>query len=127
MNAHERQQFDWLLQTAVDQFAERLVQRNAGAESALERLTATPEAEGVWLSAFVDAVFRDGLLDNPSGAAFVLQALERRAAPVVTSAATIGELLNTAARSAFAVLLRQKTLEELERRSRYQAQSTESL
>jgi len=127
VNAHERQQFDWLLQTAVDQFAERLVQRNAGAEPALERLTATPEAEGVWLSQFVDAVFRDGLLDNPAGAAFVLQALERRAAPVVTSAPTIGELLNTAARSAFAVLLRQKTLEELERRSRYQAQSPESL
>jgi len=77
VNAHERQQFDVLLQTAVDRYAERLIQRNDGPENARTRLLETPEAEGVWLSGFVDAVFQDSLLDNTAGACFVLEALER--------------------------------------------------
>ena len=83
MNAHERQQFDILLQTAVDHYAERLIQRNDGPDNARTRLLETPEAEGVWLSGFVDAVFQDSLLDNTAGACFVLEALERRPAPPV--------------------------------------------
>jgi hypothetical protein len=153
VNAHERQQFDMLLQTAVDRYAERLIQRNDDAENARTRLLETPEAEGVWLSGFVDAVFQDSLLDNTAGACFVVEALERRPAPSVpalidicasaaeasaTSASSaaeasapsaaavsasprIGDVLSALARSAFAMLLRQKTAEELARRASFQS------
>lgn len=135
MNAHERQQFDMLLQMAVDRYAERLVQRNDGPEQAHVRLRDTPDAEGVWLSGFVDAVFQDSLLDNTAGACFVLEALERRPVPAPAGDATsagaaassVGDLLARVSRQAFAALLRQKTLEELARRSSYQAvRTTES-
>lgn len=129
MNAHERQQFDMLLQLAVERYAERLVQRNDGPERAHARLRDTPDADGVWLSGFVDAVFQDGLLDNTAGACFVLEALERRPAPATraaapsasTAAPSVAETLTAMARGAFAALLQQKTLEELARRSSYQA------
>lgn len=129
MNAHERQQFDMLLQLAVERYAERLVQRNDGPEQAHARLRDTPDADGVWLSGFVDAVFQDSLLDNTAGACFVLEALERRPAPATTvlgpstapRAPSVAETLAALARGTFAALLRQKTLEELARRSSYQA------
>lgn len=123
MNAHERQQFDVLLQLAVERFAERLIQRNDGPEPAHARLRDVPEADGVWLTGFVDAVFHDALLDTTAGACFVLEALERRPAPPAPQAPTVGAVLERLARQAFAALLRQKTLEELERRSRYEAVS----
>jgi len=121
MNAHERQQFDLLLQLAVDRYAERLIQRNDGPARARTRLFESPEAEGVWLSGFVDAVFQDSLLDNSAGACFVLEALERRPMPAGPEARTVGEALARMARDAFASLLQQKTLEELARRASYQA------
>lgn len=121
MNAHERQQFDVLLQTAVERYAERLVQRNDGPERAHARLQETPDAEGVWLSRFVEAVFEDHLIDNTAGACFVLEALERRPLPAAPQGQTVGELLTRLARDAFEALLRQKTLEELARRTSYQA------
>lgn len=129
MNAHERQQFDMLLQLAVERYAERLVQRNDGPEQAHARLGDTPDADGVWLSGFVDAVFQDSLLDNTAGACFVLEALERRPAPAIrvsappaaASAPSVAETLAAMAHAAFAALLQQKTLEELARRSSYQA------
>lgn len=127
MNAHERQQFDLLLYTAVDRFAERLVHRNEGAQRAHARLLATPEAEGVWLSEFVQALFRDALLDNSAGACFVLEALERRplTAPPPT-APTVGETIQSLARAAFGTLLHQKTAEELARRAAFEGGPTES-
>lgn len=121
MNPHERQQFDMLLEMAVDRYAERLTQRNDGAESARQRLLDTPEADGVWLSDFVDAVFGDALIDNTAGACFVLEALARRPPPEVPPGRTIAETLDRQARHAFASLLRSKTLEELARRAGYQA------
>jgi hypothetical protein len=146
VNAHERQQFDMLLQLAVERYAERLVQRNDGPERAHARLRDTPDAEGVWLPGFVDAVFQDSLVDNTAGACFVLEALERRPAPAVStvpsapsapsassvlsaasaapsasSAASVAQALAAMARAAFADLLQQKTLEELDRRASYQA------
>jgi hypothetical protein len=143
VNPHERQQFDMLLQLAVERYAERLVQRNDGPEQAHARLRDTPDADGVWLSGFVDAVFQDSLLDNTAGACFVLEALERRPAPAIASvpsapsassarsassassassaAPSVAQTLAAMAREAFAALLRQKTLEELDRRSSYQA------
>lgn len=121
MNPHERQQFDMLLELAVERYAERLAQRNDGPDRARQLLLEAPESPGVWLSEFVDAVFQDALLDNTAGACFVLQALERRLSPEVPAAATIGDGLAAASRRAFGVLLQMKTAEELARRANYQA------
>lgn len=127
MNPHERQQFDLLLYTGVDRFAERLVHRNDGAARAHARLIDAPEGEGVWLSEFVEALFRDALLDNSAGACFVLEALERRPAPAVTPVApTVGAALQALARAAFGTLLHQKTAEELARRAAFESGPTES-
>lgn len=118
MDAHERQQFDFLLATAVERYVERLEQRNEGAATALDRLRENPEHPGVRLGEFVTAVFADFLLDNPDGACFVLRALPRRkvAAP---PAGTVGEVLAAMAAAAFADLLRQKTEEMLEQHAAY--------
>ncbi len=120
MDLHERQQFDQLLQTAVERYAERLEQRNEGGEKALTRLRADPQAEGVWLNQFVDAFFQDSLLNNTDGAAFVLRALPKRtiAAPATGS---VEAMLRAMAASAFGALLQRKTEEELERRVSFQA------
>lgn len=93
MEAYQRQQFDFLLLTAAERFAERLVQRCGGAGPARARLRADPQGEGVWLDQFAQAIFRDFLLNNPAGACFVLQALACRPAPAPTAGATIEALL----------------------------------
>lgn len=114
MEAYQRQQFDFLLLTAVDRYVERLVQRNGGAALALQRLRSDPQGEGVWLDQFTQAIFRDFLLDNPAGACFVLQALPRRhVAP--PEAGTVEAMLQQLALRAFADLLGAKTIEALER------------
>ena len=120
MELHQRQQFDFLLHTAVERYAERLEQRLGGAENALARLREDANGEGVWLDEFTGHLFADFLLDNVGGACFVLQALARRkAAP--TRGGTIEKTLLEMARSAFAALLAAKTEEALEQRSSYQA------
>lgn len=119
MRLYEKQYFNDLLQRAVERFSERLIQRNAGAENALQRLRADADGEGVWLGEFVTAFFRDALLDNPEGACLVLQALAQRPLPPaagsrVQESGTIGQALETMAAEAFAALLRAKTEEVLE-------------
>ncbi|CAM3391308.1 hypothetical protein AB1399_05185 [Hydrogenibacillus schlegelii] len=120
MHPHEQEYFNVLLQLAVDRFSERIVQRTAGAKNALERLRSDPQGDGVWLDAFVEAFFRDALLDQPAGWTFIVQALSARRldAPAVLTlvpeAKTYGELVSRLAVRAFADLLRQKTEEALE-------------
>jgi hypothetical protein len=118
MEPYQRQQFDFLLITAVERYAERLVQRNEGAERALARLRAEPQGEGVWLDQFAQAIFRDFLLDGPAGACFVLQALARRSVPP-PAAATVEAMLQHMALRAFADLLARKTEEALEQQLGY--------
>ncbi|MCU0495691.1 MAG: hypothetical protein MUD01_29255 [Chloroflexaceae bacterium] len=113
MEAYQRQQFDFLLLTAAERFAERLVQRNEGTANALARLRADPQGEGVWLDDFVQAIFQDFLLDNPAGACFILQALARRTIPPPATG-KIETMLGSMARCAFADLLAAKTEEMLE-------------
>jgi hypothetical protein len=120
MDLHERQQFDQLLQTAVERFVERLEQRNQGGENALAQLRGNPHAEGVWLDQFVAAFFEDSLLNNTDGAAFVLRALPKRTIPP-PPAGSVDSMLRAMAASAFAALLQRKTEEELERRMSFQA------
>lgn len=117
MNPHEQQYFNLLLAMAVERFSERIIQRNEGAQNALRLLRANPQGDGVWLNEFVNAFFRDALLDNPAGSCVILQALANRRlhgpAPVFEHA-TVGEALQEMAKQAFAALLQHKTEEALE-------------
>jgi hypothetical protein len=115
MDLHEKQQFDFLLNTSVERYVERLEQRNGGVEIALQRLRRDPESEGVWLSRFSQAIFDDFLLNNVEGACFVLKALAKRSGPAMEAGKLEATLISMAQR-AFAELLRQKTDEALEQR-----------
>jgi hypothetical protein len=126
MELHQRQQFDLLLSMAVDRFAERLEQRNEGAERARDRLAADPEGEGIWLTEFTQAVLRDALLDNADGAAWVIAALAARPLPTdavraLAGVTRLGDAAGLLALHTFAALLRDRTDEELTRRASYGA------
>lgn len=122
MELHERQQFDCFLNAAIERFVDRVEQRCGGPVPALERLRADPNAEGIWLDEFVQALFVDFLLDNTAGSAFVVQALARRPAPVVASAPgeTVDACLGRLARASFGAVLRLKADETLEQRQAFQ-------
>ncbi len=92
MHLHERAQFDFLLNTAAERFAERLIQRTGGLEEGLGALREDPQGEGVWLDEFVRAVVRDFLLDNPEGSAWILQALAERKVDGVSVADRLSDL-----------------------------------
>ena len=113
MELHERRLFETTLAAAIERFRDRIVQRNAGMEAALLRLTVDPQGDGIWLGAFVKQFFADELLDNPAGAVYILQALERRSVTTVP-AGKVADVLVQLAMSAFADLVRAKTIESLE-------------
>jgi hypothetical protein len=113
MELYQKQQFDFLLMTSAERFAERIVQRCAGQDNALEKIKADRNAEGVWLDQFVEALFEDFLLDNTAGAVFILSALEKRDIEF-TGGGKIGQVLQTMAKQAFGELLHIKTIESLE-------------
>jgi len=127
MDLHQRQQFDFLLQTATERFAARLEERHRGAETALALLRSDPNAEGVWLDQFVEAIFADFLLDNADGAAFVLCAMPKRKLAGVTAGrqdagtGTVEETLVALARCLLTELLLKKTTEVLEQHAGYQS------
>jgi hypothetical protein len=117
MNLHEQQYFNLLLAMAVDRFSERIIQRNEGAQKALERLRENPQGEGIWLNEFVDAFFRDALLDDPAGSCLILQALANQRVndlSNIVERVTVGEILQEMAKQTFAALLHRKTEEALE-------------
>jgi len=120
MDLHERQQFDFLLNTAVERYVERLEQRNGGVENALARLRNDPEAEDIWLSRFAQAVFDDFLLNNVEGSCFVLKALPKRSVGPLEGG-QVEVTLQAMAHRAFGDLLCQKTIEALEQRSSFEA------
>jgi hypothetical protein len=125
MDLHQRQQFDFLLQTAAERFVARMEERYRGAQPALEALRADPTATTAALATFVAAIFRDFLLDDADGAAFVLRAVPRRSIAAHRAAladtATVEDLMAALARGLFAELLLTKTLESLEQRAGYEA------
>jgi hypothetical protein len=117
MNPHEQQYFNLLLAMAVERFSERIIQRNEGAQNALNRLRTNPQGDGVWLNEFVDAFFRDALLDNPAGSCLILQALASQRLNDTShmfERVTVGEVLQEMAKQTFATLLQHKTEEALE-------------
>ncbi len=116
MQLHERQQFEFMLVTAVDRYVERIIQRNQGAENALRKLREDASGEGVWLDQFVDAIFQDFLLDNVGGACFILQALSAQKV-AVPAEGKVEVVLLAMAKAAFADLLRRKTEEFLEQQA----------
>ena len=114
MDLHARQQFDFLLATAIERFSERLIQRNEGAENALRRLRENPQGEGIWLDEFVAAIFQDFLLNNTAGACFILESLEKQSITTDSSSGKVQDLLQHMAQRAFADLLARKLEESLE-------------
>jgi len=101
MDLHERQQFDFLLQVAVERYVERVEQMGP---------------QMVKLEDFTNAIFADFLLDNVDGASFVLRALSRQTMPAIP-AGDVEDVLVGAAKAVFADLLRRKVAESLEQRS----------
>lgn len=117
MDPHEQQYFNLLLAMAADRLSERIIHRNEGVQKALERFRENPQGEGIWLNEFVDAFFREALLDNPAGYCLILQALANRPViefPNIAENVTVGEMLEKMAKQIFAVLLHRKTEEALE-------------
>ena len=121
MDLHQRQQFDFLLQTATERFATRLEERHRGAQAALALLEQDPHAEGVALRAFVAAVFEDFLLTSADGACFVLRAVPQRKLSSTPAGSTVEGLLQGLAPAVFAELLLQKTIETLGQHAAYQS------
>lgn len=125
MDLHQRQQFDFLLQTATERFVARLEERHRGTDAALAALRGDPAATTAAVNEFVAAIFADFLLDDADGAAFVLRSLPKRSIvahrTAVNSASTVEEALTTLARGLFAEILLLKTLEALEQNAGYQA------
>lgn len=120
MDLYKQQQFGFFLQTATERYVARLEERFRGAEGALEMLRQDPDAEGVWLSGFTDAVFVDFLLNNVEGSCFVLQSMARRKV-ATPETGTVETILIKMAKQLFAELLLQKTIESLEQHSGYQS------
>lgn len=128
MHLYERQQFEFLLQTAVERYVERLEQRFRGADGALEQLRNAPNSQGVWLDGFCHAVFEDFLLNNIEGACFILRAVAQQQYdastginhPSTPEGMTIESHLRSLAIQQFRQLLQQKSLEALEQHSGYQ-------
>ncbi len=129
----EQQQFEFLLQSAVERFVERSEQRFQGAERALEQWRQDPKMLSKWLSGFCDAVFEDFLLNNVDGACFVLRAMSKHkvaqaAEEVPVGAAETGNVeshLCELAKRLFGRLLYRKAMETLEMHSSYQSTSIE--
>jgi hypothetical protein len=121
MDIHARQQFDFFFNAAIERFVDRIEQRCGGPVPALEKLRTNPNGEGVWLEEFTAALFRDFLLDNDAGSAFILQALARRPnTATLVPDMTVEQAMSVMARSAFAAVLRIKTDEQLEQRLAFQ-------
>lgn len=131
MHLHERQQFEFFLQTAVERYVERLEQRFRGSEGALASLREDPNGQGVWLEGFCEAVFQDFLLNNVTGACFILRAMaQQKLVPTVANmdlgassetSLTVESHLRFLAKRQFCQLLYNKSLETLEQHSGYQA------
>lgn len=123
MELYQRQQFDFLLQSAVERYVERLEQRNEGPTKALALLRADREGEGIWMTEFVDALFTDFLLENAAGACFLMQALASRTVPALSSSPgqTTEQFLVASARAVFAQFFFQKTEECLEQHASFEA------
>ena len=119
MDLHQRQQFDFLLQTAAERLVTRLEERHRGPGPALARL----REESGEVATFVAAIFADFLLDNADGACFVLRALAKRPAGAVAAepGASVEALLIATAQRLFGELLTTKAEELLEQHSGYQS------
>lgn len=115
MEAYQRQQFDVLLTTAVDRFAEQTVRNRDSRAAALAQLRTDPQGEGAWVGEFVHALFAEYRLDDIAGAAFVLQALQKRQ---VSTQETVSDRLVRLAKDMFLELLTAKTVEALSRPER---------
>lgn len=122
MDLHEQQQFDFLLQTAVERLALRLMEQCRGAEPALERLGPSEDEPAEPVLQFVDALFADFLLDNAAGACFILQGMASAPVPLPRQEepASVEQHLVALAKAVLARLLHRKVRERLAQMSMYQ-------
>ena len=114
MNDHERIHIDALIHEACDLLCQTSIQRLAGPTNVLRRLRHDPNGDGIWLNRFVAMSLAEHALDPDAGACTILEALSKRPMPT-SEGKTIGDVLRSAARSAFAELVRMKADEALER------------
>ncbi len=116
MDLYERQQFDFLLHTALERLGLRLQERYRGAAAALEQLGQKGDSDTISppVQEFVDALFADFLLDNAAGACFVLQGLAEQPVPVKQlPQANLEQALVQLAKTALGRLLDRKLREHL--------------
>lgn len=118
MEIHEKHLFDEVLNQAVSRFSERIVQRCQGTENALACLKEDSESEGIWLGKFVENFFAESLLNNSGGAAFILQALEKKKLSGQYEG-TAGDIMQKMAGELFGELVKKKSIESLERAMAY--------
>lgn len=118
MEIFEKRLFEEVLNMAVSRFGERVTQRCQGADRAVQLLKSDPEAEGVWLSQFIENFFMDNMLNTSGGAAFILQALERRKVGGHYEGPLV-EVMQRMAREVFSELVKLKTIESLEQAIAY--------
>ncbi|MEM9825052.1 MAG: hypothetical protein AAF958_00605 [Planctomycetota bacterium] len=120
MDLHERQQFDFLLHTAVERFVARVEERHRGAETALALWN--EDSNQAILRDFVDAIFDDFLLTSVDGACFILRSLKSKpCAEAPAEDETIETYLIRLAKSHFSELLGKKSHEALQQHSSYQS------
>ena len=120
MELYKRQQFEFLLQTAVERFAERLEHRcHTQAEVSQ---AAAGDLEQFGFDEFIDALFADFLLESVEGACFVLQAVAKQPVDELPRErpASVESTLVLLAKSQFRSLLRRKIQEAIDYRTSFQ-------
>ena len=120
MELYRRQQFEFLVQTAVERFAERLEQRCHSQQAICQ--AAAGELEPFGFGEFIDAIFADFLLDNVDGACFILQAVPKLSIgeQQLNSRMTVEATVVALAKHQFRELLRRKIQEAIDYRSSFQ-------
>lgn len=112
MDCYRRHQFDVLMGTAVDRFADRLGRRYANPLTGIARLRSDQNGVGTELEEFVAELFSEHCLDDVAGATYVLQVLHKS---MVTTQDTVSDVVGRLATDVFAELLKARVVENLAR------------
>ena len=116
MDDHMRLHIDGLVHDAADLLSETAMHRCDGPTAALGVLRTDPNGDGVWLDKFVAMFLAEHALDSTAGACAILEAFEKRPAPVFEGA-DVGSAVRAASVAVFSALVRMKADEALERAS----------
>lgn len=115
MELFEQVQFESLLMDAAGRFNERLTQKSLGHQNALLKLGDPQDSQiDKMLTEFIDALFKESLLDNVSGYCFLIGAMHGQGIELEENTWKVSSLLAHVATECFKQLLRQKAHEFLE-------------